>query len=1127
MRSPAHESFFRYCLHSSRTLAAGHGVNRKLLSLPEKQINSKKLHFFENLTDIIIRVIIRQNEVENMKIENGSLLENAVQNDLPFAKAKVTTSFSDVVKVKTDALDRSVRVGQTGYDKDELTGKSAIEEFEDRMTAQKGAAETKDQMAVLANTLTPEDYKKMQEEGFPCQSSDVDTIVTVTDKIKTQLAKAGVDVSCMGDSLTKEQLEAIGGSIMAANQLQRCFEDADLPASEENMTEGLEAYNQAGELQSLSEGAVKYMLDNHLTPSIENLYMAEFSGSEGYVVPEDTEIDFEALQEQMSQVITAAGAEVNEQTLADSRWMIQSEIAFTVDNFSYMQKLCGLQLPMEGEDIAKAIATAVVEGDRPKDAMLLTEYSITAQAEHAVEVLAEASDEDIAYLVSGNMELTVENIEQTTSLRKQGALDLTEARAIVESGSVMQTEGESSLSESDGTANGNSTVSSTVSRDQTLAFLTAKRVLEETRLAMTTEANRAMLKQGISIDTKPLEELVEKLKEQEANYYQTLIGQSDDVENTASMASLFEETTQKVTDLKQMPAYLLGMKGHDLDTVRGLHEAGTVLKDTFEKAGESYEALMTAPRRDLGDSIQKAFANVEDILTDLGMENSEANQRAVRILAYNSLSINEESIQTMKAADERVQRTFSNLTPATVRELIRQGSNPLDMNLDELNRMAENIREENQDTSTERFSEYLWKLDKNHEISPEERESFIGIYRLIHQIEQIDGAAIGALISQGADLTMRNLLTAVRSAKKSGMDYTVDDDFAGVDGVEGDTKSITDQIETAYQTNCIKDVLETLTPAVMKKLLESPDWENYTPEQLKQAAEEYREEFAEQEKTLDYEYADRQLSELKQAAVAEESVYRLLERFEIPNTVDNILAANRLVSKRNQVFSQLFNSEEVFSGEAVDFEAIQQEILERFANALKTPKEMAAAQEALAETAENVMKTMIADDEHITSMDIRELKLMNTQLSIAGKMAEDETYNIPVLVGNEVTNLSLKIVRGVKKKGLVEIMFETAKAGKVAASISAKEDMISGLVATDNQTMKDLMSANAERFTEAFGEENSQLQFTYAMHLDFSQFSGESTNAEEISENEDYQVQTTRLYKIAKSFIETVKELEF
>lgn len=1044
-----------------------------------------------------------------MKIENGTFLDQAEQMGKPFSKARVATEFAEVAKTKADEYGKSVRMGQAGYDKDELTGKGAIEEIEEQMSGQMDATARKNQMAVLANTMTPEDYRKAQEDGFSIRSTDSGTIVTVTDKIKAQLAKAGVDISGMGDALTKEQMEEIAGSLAAASQLERSFAMADLPATKENMTEGLEAFEQAGELAPLSKGTIKYMLDNHLDPSIANLYMAEFSGSAAYAAPAE-EIEFESLREQVEHVIMAAGREVNEQTLADSEWMIQSGIALTAENFSYMEKLAGLKLPLDKNETAQAIATAVAEGGRPGDAMLLPEYTLAAQAEHAVEVVTEASDEDIAYLVSNHMELSVENLEQAAALRKQGAIDPAETRDLIEAGSAAE----------------GADVSVPVT-DSAFAFLRAKRVLEETRLAMTTEANRALLKRGISIDTKPLEALVEKLKAQESDYYAALLGESSETKASPE-AALFEETAQKVSDLKQMPAYLLGMREYSLHTVNELHEAGHALQSAMEAAGESYEALMTAPRSDLGDSIQKAFANVDDILRDLGLEENPANERAVRILAYNRLEINEESVQTMKAADERVQRAFSNLTPATVRELIRQGSNPLDMDLDLLNKKAEAIRVENGETETERFSEYLWKLEQNQGISPQERESFIGVYRLIHQIEKTDGAAIGALVSQGAELTMRNLLTAVRSAKKSGMDYTVDDDFAGVDAA-GTGRSITDQIETAYQADCMKDAMETLTPVVMRKLLESPDWENYTPEQLKQALAEYALEMQEEEQAADDAYLREQVEELKQAAASDDEVYRFLTRYELPNTVENILAANRLLNRRNQVFSQVFNSDDVFSGEQVDFDAIKEEILERFAHALSAPKEMAEAQEALAETAENVMKTMIQDEEGVTSMDIREMKLMNTQLSIAGKMAKEEEYAVPIMIGGEVTNVSLKIVRGTKRKGIVDIMFETKKAGKVAASIEAKEKGVSGYVAADQPETKRLLEANMPEIAKGFGEGLGDLQVTYVSKLNFSRFSEHAALNRKADENgkQEYEAQTGRLYQIAKSFLESVKELDF
>ena len=73
---------------------------------------------------------------------------------------------------------------------------------------------------------------------------------------------------------------------------------------------------------------------------------------------------------------------------------------------------------------------------------------------------------------------------------------------------------------------------------------------------------------------------------------------------------------------------------------------------------------------------------------------------------------------------------------------------------------------------TTRNSANIYIIGKNNQITEEERNSYIGIYRLIHQVEQTDGAAIGALVNQGAEMTMKNLLTAVRSSHKTNrMEY--------------------------------------------------------------------------------------------------------------------------------------------------------------------------------------------------------------------------------------------------------------------------------------------------------------------------------------------------------------------
>ena len=56
--------------------------------------------------------------------------------------------------------------------------------------------------------------------------------------------------------------------------------------------------------------------------------------------------------------------------------------------------------------------------------------------------------------------------------------------------------------------------------------MTAQRKLEEARLSMTAEANLSLIKKGVSIDTEPIERVVELLKQQENKYYGALFGES-------------------------------------------------------------------------------------------------------------------------------------------------------------------------------------------------------------------------------------------------------------------------------------------------------------------------------------------------------------------------------------------------------------------------------------------------------------------------------------------------------------------------------------------------------------------------------------------------------------------------
>jgi hypothetical protein len=72
------------------------------------------------------------------------------------------------------------------------------------------------------------------------------------------------------------------------------------------------------------------------------------------------------------------------------------------------------------------------------------------------------------------------------------------------------------------------------------------------------------------------------------------------------------------------------------------------------------------------------------------------------------------------------------------------------------------------------MAEFLWKAEHSGKISDDEKESYLGIFRLIRQVNKTDGAAIGQLVNADIPVTMRNLMTAVRTGK-SYVDVRVDD----------------------------------------------------------------------------------------------------------------------------------------------------------------------------------------------------------------------------------------------------------------------------------------------------------------------------------------------------------------
>lgn len=1127
-----------------------------------------------------------------MRIENQKRMDVLQEDEIATGKTtKATEQTSTYVKTSvlfSKAYEQN-KTQETTYDKPVDENKITAENIKDEAKGM-DATLMRDQMLFSVNTTTASDSKSLKEEGFALHDTDVPTIVTVTDKIKLQLAKAGEDVSYMGDGLSDAKLEEMTGSAVQVSavkgQMQQAQESEDrssqeqenvtsneiLPDTKENKEDTKETIDMAAKLKELSDGAMKYMLDNQCLPSVSNLYKAQFSGSATYMSQTNqvSQFDFSQMQSQITNVITGAGLSVNDNTLQNSAWMIENHVDFTSANLRYMDTLQNMTLPPDMDTLNTSMTQAVLEGNRPQDAMLTGGFSMTDQAINAKQVIDSATDSQVNYLVNQNMDITIQNLSTAQrQIQANPYLDIANQSLVIQENTAQttaQTQSVVPVQDIDSQTASNETMPNQEDKNQSInnsviepaqqnqastdsKFITAKRQLEETRLVMTTQANFSLLKQGISIDTKPLAELVEDLKNVENQSYASLLkacGATASDENV----NVFKNTTTTVDELKTMPSYVLGLHAtRDITTINSLHQSGLEIQADLKKANQTYETLMTQPRSDLGDSIQKAFQNVDDILDDLDLEQTDANQRAVRILAYNSMDLTTDNITKVKALDEKVQKTFANLSPAVVRELIKTGTNPLDMDLDSLNEKASQITEELDTAGSEKFSEYLWKLEQNNDITTEERSSYIGIYRLMNQVEKTDGAAVGALMEQGSSVTMRNLLTMVRSSNNLGMELTADDSTKEEqDDSVASNLSITDQIEKGYHTDCIKNAFSLASPSRLQSVISKEGaWQDMSPElflsQLRNTTASETEENA---------YQSQQVADYEKMSTASEDVYTFLQKYDIQNTASNITAVQQMMSNRNAAYKRLFSKEQQ---ENDDVETLNETSLdeatadriEAYGEAVKSPKELKEAIDQLQETASGVLSNYLGSETDISSMKVKEMKLMYKQVALAGKMAEKETYSFPVVIQNEITNVNLKIVRGEKEKGLVNITFENSELGKVAAQMSYHSNSVTGYIACDQKQTKDLFTQNIGNMQQTIldglntKQTNKDNLSTDASHttvelqviennpLDLNRFL-ENTKRTQIGEQsslqtgEENQVQTTTLYKLAESFLNAAKE---
>ncbi len=950
-------------------------------------------------------------------------------------------------------------------------------------------ANRRNYMAVMSNCMSDEDFAKLYEEGFHPGSTDIETVVTIVDHIKAAMMKGGTQVTGYTDTVDKETLKNITGSEVFARELQKEFAKRDIPVTEENVTAVSEAWNTLNESGSLTEGSMKYMIENNLPPTPENFYTAKYSATEdsrqgkgyyaagsvaGYYAKKPEKVDFEKLMPQMKKVVEEAGFTADEANLEGAKWLVEKGIPLTADTYGAYQEIKGLHFPVSAEDFMQTAACAIADGKSPSKVSLNQKETLMEKAVELAEKTANITEEAVDIISARDLPFTLKNL--------------------FAAGEWMQTSFHEGVAQKQ--IGASVTVSADMSIQQTQAQqLKGRRLLEEVRLSMTVEANLKLLRSGYQIETAPLEELVEKLKEAESSYEMSLTKQTD-VKQAAEKASLYKASLHILQGIRTAPAAIVAQVSEQ-DTLRRVHELGQNRALEYQRAGESYEALMTSPRRDMGDSIQKAFRNVDDILMDLDFALTEENSRAVRILGYNHMEINAENIKAIREKDRQLTDVVKEMKPGRVLEMIREGINPIEMSLSDLRDYLQN--RENPAEEIESYSKFLYQLEQKKEITEEERSAYIGVYRLLRQIEKGDDAAVGALFKIGAEFTLENLLTAVRSSKRGSMDYTVNDNFGGISTKSDRAESITEQIARGFS----------LSSAELKKELEQV---------IRQVTE---------EETSEKDYEKQLFEQIRSAVKTEEAVLRQLVDYAQPVNADTMAAMQSMLKDPLSLWkktSELKEEESADIGEKAEDTLSEEgttiEAGKRIIESLSDKENATKAYQSMVD----VLQGMIEQSAYLKqdAIDVKALGGLYKQMGFLGNMAREENYEIPVNIDGSLTSINLKLIHNSKEEPKAMITFETAIFGKTAAQFKYTEGGISGFCICTSKGGTAFLQENKELLFGRLDEEELQTGEIYFA-------TGESLNLEEISLKETKERTNgesgKELYKASRAFIGFVQEM--
>lgn len=909
------------------------------------------------------------------------------------------------------------------------------------------ASDAKLSLKALMMKLSGADAVKLDEDGFNLTDATPDDMVNIVEKIKIELAMHSDDYVNYGTAVSKDKIESVTGSAAMAASIESRMQGADIAVNNESISEVKGALEKSRELKPLSENTKNYMAANGIEPSIAGIYQAQAAASSsisadgvtiGRCADAISDADFEALRPGIEKIIASAGLEVNDKTLADARAFIDAQIPVTKENLEYKAQLDSIDIDMiqaDSEELLNKIFDNMKLGGKAENTLVTG--SPVDDIRTALDTINRAEYSDVANVVSKGETFTIASLKLEMDAR---------SFRIEYSAATVST--------------GNSEVRNQASDVQQAADK-AYDTLVTARVLMSANASIYLVKNNISILTTPIDELNSMLMEYE---------QADEKYEEAQIAYTdVLEARKTLNEIVRNPA--------------------RVFASMFDKMNETYEAVGTQIRGDLGDSLKKAVqGSADDIIRELGLEGTDEDKEAIKVLAANNMDMTKENVEIVKSVNAMINNLIKNMKPETVLNMIKDGVNPMNASIEEVNEYLTEANDKASKDNEEKFSKFLYKLDRTKGITKEQRKQFIGIYQMMNIFTRDAGVAAGALIKQGAEVTMNNLMTAYNSRKHYDMD-TVIDENTGMAEVSGTVN---------YYSALFMANGGLVTPNTLKNVDNSSGIGEQSVEMFIEQLEDNYDAAAEEQ------YYEEYLKEQQAAVQAGADILRQIRNADTEINSGNIQAVKAFLE----------------SGQFPDIRGVKttrdyaRDSIEKIGHKEKLSL---MYEEMKDETEEELQEVLSKAGDLDTQIDVNyegflDLRLKDRTIGYIKNLALRHDYRIPYITDSGSTGmLKLTLVQDDDNKGRISVNMLSSVLGKVSVEAKADRESLGMYIVSDTAVSDEgsqLLEDMEENLKEGFGFTNVTVNITKSSDVPYVTY-----------EAADDSVATDKLYEIAAQIV--------